>query len=135
MMIASINLCKDKYHYKDIGFKFYLHRGGLKRGVWNQAKNTDGSIDIKKSDSTEILLENGELPKVYPLSNDINMLKEYKIPYVFHHWGDNPNKRIEQNKFWKPVWENRAKREVNDIILDKSQIAKIEVFEHNLPLE
>lgn len=62
-LIASINLYKDIEHYKDIGYKFYLHKNfrGLRRGVVNFAKNKDGSIDISKSDTTEVITDNGNL--------------------------------------------------------------------------
>ena len=133
-LIPSINLCRDMYHYKDIGYKFYLHKSGLRRGVWKYAMNRDESIDISKSDTTEPITSLGDLGKFDMLPNDINILKTGEIPYVFHKWGVDFDKRIEQNKFWKPVWQSRAKREVNDIILDRKQIEKIEVFEHNLSI-
>jgi len=136
-LIPSINLCKDLNHYKDIGFKFYLHDDKIRRGVVNYAKNKDGSIDISKSDTTDAILESGELGRFLSFPNEINLIQSRKdvIPYVFHKWAVDFDKRIEQNNFWKPVWENRAKKQVTDIILDKSNIDKIEVFEHSLPLE
>lgn len=134
--IPSVNLCQDIYHYKDIGHKFYLHRAGLHRGVVKYARKEDGSIDIKLSDTTEILNENNELPRIISLWNDIESLKTGSLPMVFHKWaiGD-LNNRINQNKFWLPIWESRAKQKVDDIILNKQDIEKIEVFPHGLPLE
>lgn len=135
LAIPSINLCKSLQTYKDIGYKFYIHRAGLYRGVVDYAKKDDGSIDISKSDTTEVILSNGKLPRMICVSRDINDLQSGKIPYIFHKWAVDLDNRINQNKFWKPVWVNRAKREVDDIILNKSDIEKIEVFEHKLPLE
>lgn len=135
LLIASINLCKSMKTFKDIGYKFYMHKAGLKRGIINQAKNQDGSIDITKSDTTEPLDINGNLGRFMALPNQIHQLKSGRFPYVFHKWAVSPEKRIEQNKYWKPVWENRAQREVNDIIMNKEKIEKMEVFEHKLPLE
>lgn len=135
LMIPSINLCGDIYHYKDIAHKFYLHMAGLNRGVVNYAKKENEIVDIKLSDGTEILNKDGNLPKIVTLSNDINMLKQYNVPYVFHKWGIDLNKRIGQNKFRKPIWEEMAGRQVDDVILDKKDIENIEVFEHGLLME
>lgn len=135
ILIPSVNLCGSLNTYKDIGYKFYLHKAGLKRGVWKYAQNRDGSIDISRSDTTEILTLTNDLAKCNMLPNNIETLRTGEIPYVFHKWAVDLDKRIEQNRFWKPVWSNRAKKEVNNIILDKIEIEKIEVFEHNLPLE
>lgn len=134
-LIPSINLCGDINHYKDIGQKFYLHKSGLNRGVWKEAKNSDNSIDISMSDTTELITNSGDLAKCAMLEKDINILKAGFHPYVFHKWAVDIDNRIKQNQFWLPVWENRAKREVMDIILHKEEIDKIEVFEHKLPLE
>ena len=134
-LIPSVNLCGSMDTYKDIGYKFYLHKPGLNRGVWKYARNRDGSIDITKSDSTEAIDNFGNLGKFDMLPNNIETLRTNEIPYVFHKWAVDLDKRIEQNKFWKPVWQNRAKREVDDIILDKRSIENIETFEHLLPLE
>lgn len=133
-LIPSVNLAGDIYHYKDIQYKMYLHRDGLQRGVWKDALNKDGSIDIKMSDTTECLLPDGSLAKFGRLPNDIETLRKGPIPYVFHHWAVDKEARIRQNKFWKPHWENRAKREVTDIILNKENLDRIEVFEHKLKI-
>lgn len=135
VMIPSVNLCGDMYHYKDIGYKFYLHRGGLNRGVVNYAKKADGSIDITKSDTTELIDENGHLAKMIPVNNDISDLRSGKVPYILHKWAVDIDKRINQNKFWKPVWQSRAKKEVSDIVLERDSIKNIPTFEHKLDIE
>lgn len=136
-LIASVNLCGDMSHYKDIGYKFYIHRNdkNLNRGVVNYARLDNGKIDINKSDTTEIIDKDGKLARMCPLSREIGDLKYGNFPFVFHKWAVDLDKRIKQNKFWKPVWENRAGKEVNNIVLNKENLEKIEVFEHNLPLQ
>lgn len=134
-LIPSINLTGSLQTYSTIGYKFYLHKSGLRRGVWKYAQNRDGSIDISKSDSTEIITSTGDLAKCNMLPNNIEILRTGEIPYVFHKWAVDLDKRIAQNRFWLPVWEERAKRKVNNIILDRAEIEKIEVFEHKLLLE
>lgn len=133
LLIPSINLCKDEYHYKDINFKFYLHKNniGIERGVVNYAKLDDGKINIKLSDTTEPCIK-GNLANFVKLSNNIYDIKNQGLPYVFHYWAVDFNKRIKANKFWSPVWDNRAGHEIKDIILNREDLEKIEVFEHNL---
>ena len=136
VLIPSVNLCGDKYHYKDIGYKFYLHKNhiGLQRGVAGFARTEDGKIDIKKSDTTELIYPNGRLASSYAYYNDIGSLRNKGIPYVFHYWGVNPEQRVRQNAFWKPVWENRAGKNVDDIVLSSDLIKNTEIFAHNLPV-
>jgi hypothetical protein len=135
-LIPSIDLVGDIHHYKcPIGYKFYLHDDKIRRGIVNYAKISDTQIDITKSDTCDAILENGELGRFLRLDNRIETLKGGCIPYIFHYWAVDLDQRIRQNEMWKKVWENRAGREVNDIILNKEKLEKIEVFEHGLPLE
>lgn len=132
LLIASINLCKDIYHYKDIGYKFYLHKKGFYRGIWNGARKDNGKIDITRSDTCEIIDKEGNLAKCYPLSNKIEDLRTGNFPYVFHYYAVDFEQRIKQNEVWTPVWSNRAGYQINDIILNKENLEKIPIFEHNL---
>ena len=133
-LIASVNLCGSIYTAKDVGRKWYLHKRGLKRGVPEFAKIPGGKIDITKSDTTELLKMDNTLANCAGISNDIEELRMGKTPYVFHLWAVDAEQRIRQNRFWKPTWENRAGKEVNDIILDVDEIKRIPVFEHELEL-
>lgn len=133
-LIPSINLCKTQYEYKDIGYKFYLHTAGFYRGVVNFAKQPDGKIDIRKSDTTELIDSYGNLVRSMAYPNDLDSIRNRNIPYVFHFWGTNINNRIKQNEFWKPHWENRAGKEVNDIVLNAKGIEDIVTKRHYLPL-
>lgn len=135
LLIPSINLCRNKYHYKDIGYKFYLHKkDGISRGILNAAKLPNGHIRVDMSDTTEPITNSGELGKFSSYPKDIEILRQGNTPYVFHDWASDFDQRIEQNRFWKPVWELRAGRKVDDIILDKKELEKIPVFPHYLPL-
>ena len=139
-MIPSINLCKTWQEYKDIGAKFYMvkNKPNIGRGTVNYAKNPDGSIDITKSDTTEPIYDNGDLvkyttviPQGMPDYMQLHIIQNGAI-FVFHLgwlWRDH---RVEVNKFWKPVWENRAKKKIDDIITDVRGLENIPVKSHNL---
>lgn len=133
--IPSVNLCRDVFHYKDIGYKIYLHKNSpnLFRGIVNYARTDNHTIDINKSDTTELIDSNGNLAKLSMLSNSLDYLKNNGVPYVFHKWAIDFNKRIAQNNFWEPVWSNRAGKQVNHSIT-REKLEKIEVFCHNLEI-
>ena len=61
MFIPVVDLCKGEDYYKSIGFKWYMHKQGLKRGVWPYAKLNNGKIDVNKSDTCELLDEDDNL--------------------------------------------------------------------------
>jgi hypothetical protein len=136
VFIPVIDLCKDIYHYKSIGVKWYMHKQGLHRGVWENAKLSNGKIDVKKSDTCELLNNENQLCLATPLCQNISIskIKEYDLPFIIHlgwlNWEDRKN----QNSTWQPVWSNRAGYEIKDIIHDKSLFDKIEIFKHNLKI-
>lgn len=142
VLIPSIDLYYSYKHAKNVGFKWYLHkREGMQRGVVNFAKLDNGKIDIEKSDTCELLDKNGNLtrsllacPINYSTEEKLNFIKKEGAPYVFHTGWLNKEQRLKQNKFWKPVWENRAGREVNNIIEKVEDFGEIKYFEHGLPL-
>lgn len=136
-LIPSINLCGSMKTAKDIAYKFYLHKEGLQRGIVNYAKLDNGYIDITKSDTTDLTHTDNSIANCLPFPNDIKTLRAYKdtIPYVFHKWAVDFDKRIAQNKFWSPIWSSRAGYKVENIVETKEELEKIPVFEHNLPLE
>jgi hypothetical protein len=133
--IASVNLCGSEEEYKDIGFKFYLHKNniGLQRGIVNFAKKENGKIDITKSDTTEIVNSEGNLPRIAYLSKELNQLQSGEIPYVLHYWGVNKEQRIKQSQFWEPVWQNRAGEDVKTTV-SADDINNIKVYKHGLKL-
>jgi len=134
-LIPSVNLCGSNYTYKDVGWKWYLHKTiGYHRGVVNFAKQDGEKIDINKSDTCELIDDNGNLVKSLQLQNDVNIINNHELPFVYHLWAVDFDQRIRQNKIWKPVWELRAGREVTNIITEREELEKIPVFCHNLPL-
>lgn len=134
VMIPSVNLCGDEYHYKDIGYKWYMHKNGLKRGTVRFARKEDGKIDITKSDTCELLNDDDGLVPSYYFPREIEALRSDKIPYVFHYWGVDSKQRERQNLFWKPVWENRSGDRVGDILTLKEDVDSIEVYPHGLSI-
>lgn len=140
-IIPSINLCKTWKEYKDIGSKFYMvkNKSNIMRGVVNYAKNEDGSIDISKSDTCEVIFENDSslvkcthlIPPNLPDFMKLAIIKNGSI-FVYHLGWLNLEHRLKINEFWKPIWEARAKREVGDIVTDKNELDKIKTISHDL---
>lgn len=138
--IASLNVHGSWKNYKDIGQKWYMvkNKPDIYRGIPDFAKNQDGSIDITKSDTTEFCRNGNIINTVYAFSHNfgdrvkINHMAFNRIPFVWHLGGENFAQRLKQNKFWKPVWEARAKKEVNDIILTIDDFNKVIILPHNL---
>lgn len=133
LLIPSINLCGGYDTYKDIGYKFYLHKNHISRGVVKNAKLSNGKIDTSISDTTEPINSDGSLASSLAFSNNIDAIKSGDIPYVFHKWCVNYEDRIRQNSTWKPVWENRSGKEEQNIILSEEKLKNIPIFHHNLP--
>jgi hypothetical protein len=113
VMIPVIDLYKDYNHYKSIGGKWYLHfKEGSSRGPVNFAKREDGSLDINKSDSCELIDENGNLiPYLVdsrfsqPFVNKEAESLDISMPHVIHLGYLDLTKRAEHNKFRKKCWE------------------------------
>jgi hypothetical protein len=129
-LIPSINLCGDIYHYKDIGYKWYMHKDGYFRGVVNFAKKENGKIDTDKSDTCELIDSYGNLVPTLKFSNDIEDLRSGSIPYVFHYWAVDKRQRQKQNEFWQPVWSNRKGEQVDT----KIDFSNININKHKLPI-
>lgn len=105
-MIPSINLYKDNDHYFSITSKWYLHKSGLFRGAVNFAKNIDGTIDTSKSDSCELLDNNGNLASFKMLPNTIEDLRTNFHPFVIHTGYKSLQNRVLRNKnFWINHWK------------------------------
>lgn len=136
LFIPVVDLCKGEDYYKSIGFKWYMHKQGLKRGVWPYAKLNNGKIDVNKSDTCELLDEDDNLVQTASLIDkpNVELLKKYDLPFVIHLGWLNWANRKEQNKTWQPVWSNRAGYEINNIIHQENAFDKIEVFKHNLKI-
>jgi hypothetical protein len=136
IFLPVIDLCKDINHYKSIGAKWYMHKQGLHRGIWKNAELPNGKIDIKRSDTCELLNNNNQLCLSTFLCQNISIskIKQYDLPFIIHLGWLNWEDRKRQNNTWQPVWSNRAGYDVEDIIHEKSVFDKIEIFKHNLSI-
>ncbi len=141
--IPVIDLFNSEKEYKSVGQKWYLHRNKLdiNRGVVNFAKKDDGKIDINRSDTCELIYNNGNLVNAYYLINPasshdekIDHIKRFDDPVIYHLGWLDKEKRLKSNEFWHPVWENRAGKEVKNIIHKKEELDKIEYWKHGLKL-
>jgi hypothetical protein len=136
-LIPVIDLYNTSSEYKSIGMKWYLAKNltNLNRGIVGFAKNGN-KIDISKSDTTELIYNDGMLVRSVPIHRDgltINAVKELGIKVWHLGWLDK-EKRLKANAFWQSVWNNRAGREVTDIIHTKDKLDKIEYWPHGLRL-
>ena len=89
MMIPVIDLYKDYDHYKSLGYKWYLSpKKGCNRGPVNFAKKEGGLIDTEKSDTCELIDENGNLiPSIKHngfLANNDYFKFDIFYPHVVH---------------------------------------------------
>jgi hypothetical protein len=142
IIFPSINLWGSKEKAKNIGQKWHLLRQGLQLGVVNFARNKDGTHDINKSDGTEPLInKEGELARsltlVDPRLSDYEkllMIKNNKLPYVFHFGDVDFNKRIKRNLgFWLNDWKTQSGREeIPNVATEIKQLEEVQAFEHGL---
>lgn len=135
--IPVIDLFNSEREYKSIGQKWYLHKNlpELHRGVVNFARKNNNTIDTNKSDTTELIYKDGSLCRTISLVNELNIraIKDLGVK-VFHLGWLDKNKRLLANKFWSPVWNSRAGITIDNVILDKEELNKIEYFSHGLKL-
>lgn len=104
-MIPAINLYKDWDHYFSITPKWYLHKSGLFRGAVNFARKENGTIDTSRSDSCELIDNNGNLVPSKMSPADIDTLRSLVFPYVIHTGYLSLEDRLLRNKnFWKKHW-------------------------------
>lgn len=110
--IPVIDLYKDYEHYKSVGVKWYLHtREGTNRGPVAFAKRSDGTIDTDKSDTCELINDRGDLINA-TIDNRFQQTLNPEFPHIIHLGYLDLKKRIENNKFWQPVWSARNGKEV-----------------------
>lgn len=141
LLIPSIDLFHDNHHMKSLGAKWYLHANSphLGRGPVGFAKREDGTVDITKSDTTELIVtKTGELAKYVPVleprfSDDIRLdyLKMGHIPVVYHLGWLNKDQRLRQSAFWAPVWNLREGAEV-ETAKTMDDLNAVEYREHGL---
>ena len=115
--IPVIDLYKDLDHYKSVGRKWYIHtKKGTRRGVVNFAIRPDGTVDIDKSDTCELINHNGDLfTSVADLRFETetqNGKLNTQFPHIIHLGYLDLEKRIENNKFWSEIWSARNGKKV-----------------------
>jgi hypothetical protein len=137
-MIQVIDLYKDFDHYKGVGAKWYLHlKEKSNRGPVSFARRGDGSIDTNKSDSCELIDENGDLIPYFidprfaqPFTNKEIESFDISMPHIIHLGYVDLNKRIENNKFWQPIWSNRNGEEVETAVSLEQLEKENKCFKH-----
>lgn len=141
--LPVIDLYNSEKEYKSLGQKWYLHKNKshISRGVVNFACKTNGKIDTNKSDTCELIYDNGDLVYSYYLINPslsnsekLKAIKDFNYPVIYHLGWLDKEKRLKSNDFWQPVWNNRAGQEVKNIIHSKEKLDKIDYFPHGLRL-
>jgi hypothetical protein len=139
-MVPVINLYKDKYHYKDISAKWYIHKkNGMQRGIVNFARRSDGKFDKDKSDGCELINELGNLPRSINImyhpnfknKSPIEIIKTSEIPFVIHHGYVDLKRRSAINKnFWEKEWSDYSDIQVKLNTVESD--FKDEYFKHGL---
>jgi len=143
LWVPVINLFGDNLHFTNVSKKWYCHKPGLKRGVVNFAKRPDGTHDTEKSDSCELLDQQGNLVSAAAyvpfghINNTTEMaqfLKDNNCPFIWHLGHVDKTRRVQLNwGFWHKQWSAENGQDVK-IPMSEEEIGEKEVFEHNLPL-
>ena len=136
----------NEFNYTD---KWALHKnikGKIKRGPVKFAIREDGTIDVDKSDTKELIYDNGELVKYSSIINNRNgNLAQYifectnKI-FIYHIGYANFEKRINLNKnFWYDQLKLRSGNRQEASIKKYTPTETTELFnkkliKHNVPL-
>lgn len=143
MFIPSIDLYGSPNHIRknnNIGLKWRVHKEGLKRGVVNFAKKSDGKILTTMSDTCELIDENNQLVQtartcpdecLYP--DQAYLLKHYLYTLHFGYLDLQYRKNINEN-WWKEKWQDRSGLPEN-VVIDMNILQNEEVVEHNLPID
>ncbi len=139
LFLPVIDLFHDDSSYKSLGQKWYLHKNlsYLKRGRVQFAAREDGSTDIERSDTCELINENGQLAYTAPYVGGPSQwwlpgMAQGVCPYVVHLGWLNKQQRLRQSAFWAPVWSQRDGRKVEKA-LTNSDLDNIPYYPHNLP--
>jgi hypothetical protein len=131
------------------GDKWAIHKnikGKIKRGPVKFGIRDDGTIDVDKSDTCELIYENGDLVRSYPIITNRNgNLNQYLFEcmnkiFIYHIGYADFDRRVNINKtFWYDQLKlrsgNRQEESIDkytptnkDILLNK------QLIKHNLPL-
>lgn len=125
---------------RNIGVKYRLHKGGLKREVWKHAWVVPGkTFRTDMSDSCELVDNNGDLARAAtvmpynPITPAIvSLLREY--PHVLHTGYANYDQRIRVNKaVWAEHWVLRSGHPEN-VATRIEDLTDVPLVKHGLPL-
>lgn len=143
-LVPTVDLFHDEKHYKSgdqLGAKWYIHRNdpNITRGVVKWAYREDGSFDISKSDSCELIYKDtDDLVRastiIVALPHYIQMmhLSNGEVPFVVHTGWLDKQQRLKQSEFWAPVWRARDNSDkVQPTTL--AELEKVQYYRHSLP--
>ncbi len=140
-LIPSIDLFHNENNYRSLGGKWYLHlnQPHIGRGAVGFARRGDGTIDINKSDSTELINRDSldlirYVTVIDPRLSDhlkLEYIKSGHIPLVVHLGWLNKEQRVRQSAFWTPVWNAREGKNV-ERAKTMAELESIEYRSHGL---
>ena len=104
IMLPTIDLYEDVHSFVNIGYKWYIHtRDGTNRGAVNFSLKKDGTFDPEKSDTCELIDDNGHLiPCIGRVSFAEHDPKIIHLGYLNLEDKNNINKN-----FWGKIWHKR----------------------------
>jgi hypothetical protein len=140
IMLPVIDVFNSEKECKSVGEKWYLHRNSenIKRGIVDFAKLPNGKIDHCRSDTCELIYNDGTLVKSMRILEDegledkLDRIRRYNVFTIYHLGWLDKQKRLKANDFWRPVWSNRAGEEVKTIST-MEELNQIKSVPHNLP--
>ena len=141
LMLPVVDLYGSYYEYSSINKKWYISKkDGTKRGTVNFAKKEDGKIDIEKSDTCELIDENGNLVPFIDICSayQVNPLQYCQLmnPFIWHLGHLDLERRANINKnFWKEQWENKSGGPVDDCFTSVEKHENTETFPHNIQID
>tara|TARA_R100000995_G_C3468678_1_gene117112 strand:- start:901 stop:1314 length:414 start_codon:yes stop_codon:yes gene_type:complete len=103
-MLPTIDLYEDVHSFVNIGYKWYIHtRDGTNRGSVNFSLKNDGTFDPEKSDTCELIDDQGQLiPCIGRVSFAEHDPKIIHLGYLNLEDKNNINKN-----FWGKIWHKR----------------------------
>jgi hypothetical protein len=118
LFVPVINLYQDINHYKDISFKWYIHKKSLYRGPVNFGIKENGLPDYNKTSTDELIDKNSNLVPTINIVQSLNFQQaidyiQLEYPFVYHLGYTDFHKRIKRNNFWKPFWEKATGGDMN----------------------
>lgn len=139
LFLPVIDLYKDMDHCKSINAKWYMHKAGLFRGPVNFGKLNNGHVDINKSDTCELIDQNGNLiPAISLMRNGtiaekLFYIKSQNLPFVIHTgYLDLTTRILRNHQFWKQHWSIEAGQPVDNVPMSIEEINDEIYVEHGL---